>query len=374
MPPEILIIRLSALGDVIHTLPVAAAIKRYLPESRITWLVEKMSAPLLFNNPAVDRVIVFPGKTLLPSLMATPPSVTPLNSLRQFWQELKSENYDIAIDAQGLFKSAFLGWLSGAKIRIGFANTREWADKFLTHPVDVGDFFAHDRHITDSYKQVALRSLALIDQNFTRQTTINPFPEFPLPVVPDNVRQKVQTWLNTLTGENEKAPVAVLIPGTTWATKIWPINKWQELSHLLIEHNGYKVILCGGISEILINKQLEEPGVLNLTGQTNLLELIALFKQVQLVIGGDTGPLHLADAVGKAKIIGIFGSTPWKRNGPIGATAHSIALNLDCQPCFAKTCRLKTIACLNDLSAEHVYQEISEFLLKDPAVNSFGPT
>jgi lipopolysaccharide heptosyltransferase II len=411
VPPEILIIRLSALGDVVTTLPLAAAIKRHLPGSQVTWLVEKMSAPLLFNNPAIDRVIVFPGKTLLPALMATPPVVNSifkrclgreataadppgitqmplgrcnarqdarlsdgssppearLNSLRQFWREFKSQNYDIAIDAQGLLKSALLCWLSGAKTRIGYANTREYADKFLTHPVDIGDVFAHDRHVIDSYHKLALKLFELTDDKANPKSSNIPFPEFSLPAVPGHARHKVQNWLNNLTSspsEQTSLPVAVLIPGTTWPTKIWPTAKWQELSHLLIERDGYKVILCGGASEMSINKQIEGPGILNLTGKTSLLELIVLFEQAQLVIGGDTGPLHLANAVGKAKVVGIFGSTPWKRNGPYGANALSIALNLDCQPCFSKTCRLNTTACLNDLSAEYVYQEITKFIPK----------
>src|ERR1700721_2932398 len=184
MAPEILIIRLSALGDVVHTLPVAAAIKRYKPEAKITWIVESLAAPLLQNNPVVDRVIVFPGKSLFkktppPSvtsekmvasasaplglvlseslssesttatLAEAPPEVNPLKAISRFWREFKSSKYDIAIDAQGLLKSALLCWLSGAKTRIGFAHTREWADKFLTHPVEVGDYFGPNQHIVD---------------------------------------------------------------------------------------------------------------------------------------------------------------------------------------------------------------------------------
>ena len=174
MAPEILIIRLSALGDVVHTLPVAAAIKRYKPEAKITWVVESLAAPLLHNNPVVDRVIVFPGKSLLkrsrpaglsPEMVAsasaplglvlsdslsakiemfdTTAKPNPIKTLGDFWQQFKAQKYDIAIDAQGLLKSALLTRLSGAKTRIGFAHTREFADKFLTHPVDVGDPFRY---------------------------------------------------------------------------------------------------------------------------------------------------------------------------------------------------------------------------------------
>ena len=387
MAIEILIIRLSALGDVVHTLPLAAAIKRTIPGARITWLVQRMAAPLLYNNAAVDKVVVFPGKAVLPGLMATPPAVNPLKQLTDFWSEFKSTNYDIAIDAQGLFKSAFLGWLSGAKIRLGFANTREWADKFLTDPVDVGDYFFTDSHIVDLNLKLGLKLLDLLSTDLKQQknTIHNIDVEFPLPIVPEQSKQKVRNWLAVFDQQEKSAPgtaveektvdgarlgatrkfFTILLPGTTWVTKIWPMPKWQELGQMLIDRDDHKIIICGGSSEIILNKQLHQSlttnnskSVLDLTGKTNLLELIALMENAQLVIGGDTGPLHLASAVGLPEVVGIFGSTPWKRNKPYGARGHAIALDLDCQPCFAKKCPLHTLACLNELSAEQVYQQI----------------
>jgi heptosyltransferase I len=403
MAPEILIIRLSALGDVVHTLPVAAAIKRYKPEAKITWVVESLAAPLLQNNPVVDRVIVFPGKSLfkktpVPSvtseemvasasaplglvlseslsskstkatLAEAPPEVNSLKAISRFWREFKSSKYDIAIDAQGLLKSALLCWLSGAKTRIGFAHTREWADKFLTHPVEVGDYFGPNQHIVDLNLKLIVKLFEIIGSNVPA-TWLS--AQFSLPVVPEDVKERVGSWLLLSKSAKSSAGNVVLIPGTTWDAKIWPLAKWQELGKLLLSNNNYQLIICGGKSDLTINKQLEDDlikngnrSILNLTGRTNLLELIALFEQSQIVIGADSGPTHLATAVGKPKVIGIMGSTPWKRNGPYGKNSLSIALNLDCQPCFQKTCPLHTLACLNDLSAQHVYEEIMDFIEK----------
>jgi len=109
-------------------------------------------------------------------------------------------------------------------------------------------------------------------------------------------------------------------------------------------------------------RSINNGSVLNLTGKTDLLELIALFDLADLVIGADSGPIHLASAVGKSKVIGILGSTPQKRNGPYGKNSYVIALNLDCQPCFKKECPLHTLACLKDLSAQQVYDEIMDFI------------
>jgi len=400
---EILIIRLSALGDVVHTLPVAAAIKRYVPDAKVTWLVQSLAAPLLKDNPAVDNLVIFPGKSVLPGSVASPPvvnsifkrclgflrrlnarqdarladgssptlahsnSLSSLKLMHQFWQEFKSRKYDIAIDAQGLLKSGFLCWLSGAKKRIGFANTREWADKFLTHPVDVGDYFGHDIHIIDLNLKLIIKLFDVLGSNVPT-TWLN--AQFPLPAVPEDTKERVQSWLTT-SGQPKERLNIILIPGTTWDTKIWPLEQWEELGRLLLENNNCQLIVCGGKAEITTNKKLEKhllasgrQNIINLTGKTNLLDLIALFEQAQIVIGADSGPMHLACAVGKSKVIGIYGATPWKRNGPYGKNGHAIALNLDCQPCFEKKCPLHTLACLKDLSAEKVEQEINAFVYK----------
>ncbi len=399
MSLEILIIRLSALGDVVHTLPVAAAIKRYLPDAKVTWVVQDLAAPLLKDNPAVDNVIIFPGKAMLPGSVASPPAVSSIRErclafvpwlnarkdacqtdgssppvarsisslalLNQFWGGFKSRRYDIAIDAQGLLKSALLCWLSGAKTRIGFANTREWADKFLTHPVDVGDYFGPDIHIVDLNLKLVVKLFDVLGNNVPANW-VN--AQFSLPVVPQLIKERVQSWLPS---SKQRLENIILIPGTTWDTKIWPLEKWEELGKRLLDNNYYRIIICGGRSDLAINKKLEKrlsscdnQKIINLTGRTNLIDLIALFEQSQLVIGADSGPIHLASAVSKPKVVAIHGATPWKRNGPYGKLGHAIALNLECQPCFEKQCPLHTLACLKDLSAEQAFHEVNAFVEK----------
>ncbi len=168
-----------------------------------------------------------------------------------------------------------------------------------------------------------------------------------------------------------QAPLAVLAPGTTWVSKIWQEEKWLALGHMLSSRLKMRVALVGGEAELQVNSRLAQnlaamcPGenaVADLTAKTNLVDLIALFRQAQLVVGADTGPIHLAAATGVPKVVAIHGSTPRRRNGPFGQHCLAIAMGLECQPCFQKDCPLGTTACLKDLNPAPVFEEIAQFL------------
>ena len=362
MSVNILIIRLSALGDVVSSLPIAAAIKESIDGARITWVVEPMVLPLVLNNPAVDEVLVFPGKAALKGLNPFKWNSRGLSEIANLVAELRSRHFDIAIDAQGLLKSALLTFLSGAPIRIGFKGTRELADRFLTHPVDVGDYFGQKHHIVDLNLSLVKR-LAEITHSRLAPDLFE--AKFPLPVPSTESVTKVANWKVAV---SKVEPLCVLIPGTTWESKIWPIEKWCTLATMLSQELGYKIAIVGGASEqpinIKIEDQLKASGVLslNLTGQTSLLELIALFKGCELVVGGDTGPLHLAAATKVPIVIGLYGSTSGRRNGPFGEGNEAIALNLSCQPCWDKVCPLGTTACLKDMTPKFVLDRIKDRL------------
>jgi ADP-heptose:LPS heptosyltransferase len=429
---EVVIIRLSAIGDVVHALPVAAALKRRLGGTKITWVVEPAAAPLLTRNPCVDEVLIFPGKALLKNPFSEKSRY--VVAAWELFGKIRERRFDVAIELQGLLKSAIIAYLTGAPVRIGFKGTREFADKFLTHPVDVGNYFGFDRHIVDL-------NLSLVDKLIEVMGAGSPPPapvEFPLPepsaavqgqasrllaganqppeagadfetnVVPNLLSSSSQEVVSNLPPKRElgeplntpsrgdfarqsssvqtpEAPLAkpfelkteggaqkfikriVLIPGTTWDSKIWPVDQWCRLAVLLAGSQTCQIILVGGPKEQSINQRIESElkkvantWVANLTGKTSLLELIAIFKRVDLVVGADTGPLHLAAALGQPKIVGIYGSTPVKRNGPYGEHCLSIALGLDCQPCFEKVCPLGTTACLKEMSAQYVFDRIAK--------------
>lgn len=382
MPLKLLIIRLSAIGDVIHTLPIAAAIKKMAPDSQVSWVVQPAAASLLQNNPAVDRVIIFPDKKVLSQALSLTPKRSAIDELATFRRELNSQKYDVAIDAQGLFKSAILTYLSGAKVRIGFRNTREFADFFLTDAVDVGDYFDPKPSVVDMNMRLADR----VRQVFKlAEPSPEHHPRFTLPEPPAEAVANVQKWLAAIPGvkangsgtniyidiasSKKNAKLAVLMPGTTWTSKIWPVEYWCQLATRLATEHQYGIVLVGGPGEFATSLEVEEsliklgnPAILNLTGRTSLLELVALFSHTDLVIGGDTGPLHIAAAAQAPHVVGIFGSTPRGRNGPYGDNATAIGLSLDCQPCFKKTCPLGTRACLIDFTPDEVLRQVLEFI------------
>jgi ADP-heptose:LPS heptosyltransferase len=321
---------------------------------------------------------------------------------------------------QGLLKSSLLAVASGAKIRIGFAKTREWADHFLTHKVDVGDYFGHYVPVVDLNLQIAESLLQLLGKGDGKLPV-----EFSLPSISAAASQKVRHLLekppykrneisveiaptiarqpaaSVLFGEKGfKAPstprvpstpgvpltpgapstasnsngpqrVCAIIPGTTWTTKIWPEEKWLELCERLSSEFDYQLVFVGSCAEQKVNARLTErlnsilakPNAVDLTGQTTLLELAALFEMCEMAIGADTGPLHLAAAVGKPKVLGIYGSTPWRRNGPYGEQCSSVALGIWCQPCYAKSCALGNTGCLTNLTADKVFAAARELQL-----------
>ncbi|HEY9713165.1 MAG TPA: glycosyltransferase family 9 protein [Chroococcales cyanobacterium] len=405
---KILIVKLSAIGDVIHSLPVADYLKAAIPGLEITWVVEKTSADMVLNNPAVDEVIVFPAKQWLKDTLSGGKSwLATISDARSFFADLRDRRFDAAIDLQGLMKSSLLCLASGARIRVGFAGTREFAETLLTHKLNVGDYFGHDVPVVELNLKLAEYSLKAL--GISNALVLDRAPRFPLPQATAESAVKLDAALlvpgatgGDASGNAGGASLAdrlppgtvpsggpapqialsgavssagsilniVMIPGTTWVSKIWPAEKWVELGIALSDKYECRIILIGARSEESTNGQIAERlrvskpelPVLDLTSKTTLLELIALFERSDVVIGGDTGPLHLAAATGKPRVVGIFGATPWRRNGPYGPQCRTLSLSLDCQPCYSKKCRIRTVACLTELPAEWVLTTVDELL------------
>ncbi|OAM92763.1 heptosyltransferase-1 [Pelosinus fermentans] len=333
---NILIVKLSAIGDVIHALPVAHALKQTYPDARITWVVEKPAYDLLTNNPDIDEIIIF-DKPKFKSLTGL------LSNGYAFSKLLKSYKFDLAIDLQGLFKSAAISYLSGAPKRLVYCNARELSDK-------IGQRICgnHENgHIVDRYLDVAQHLGCKIDQ-----------VQFPMNIT-ERETQKAEAIANHA-GLRLENPYVTLAPGTNWPSKCWPTTHFAKLADHLYDNNMIPVLIGGPndkhlTEEIIANTKIPP---IDLTGKTSLKQLSYIIKNAKAFVGGDTGPMHLAAAVG-AKIVTIFGPTDPKRNGPYGDKHRILTPDVPCICCWKRKCT-NTPMCLETVKPEVVFQAIED--------------
>ncbi len=290
--PRILITRLSAIGDCVQTLPVATALRERFPRAFIAWAVEAAAAPLVAASLAIDRIVIVPKR-----MLASPAAAWRVR------QELTQLRLDIAIDPQGLSKSSAVGWLSGARRRIGFARPqgREISPWLNTEQVE-----PRATHMVERYLEL-LGPLGI--------DTVT--PRFGLAIPPSS-----QLAIESFQLRPEPAAgFVVLCPGAGWDSKRWPVERFAAVAREIGQQHGLpSVIAWGGLREA---KAAEE--IVALAGchavfapATTLLELAGLVSRARLMVAADTGPLHLAAALG-TPCVGIFGSTRREACGPYGA-------------------------------------------------------
>ena len=290
-PRSIVIVKLSAIGDVLHGVPVAVALKRMFPEARIGWAVEGRAADVLAGHPAVDHLFRLPRGWL-----KSPRTVFSLR--RQF----RWFGADVAIDLQGLLKSGVATLLSGAPVRIGHARpaSREWAWLAYTHPV-----VASAAHVVD----LNLGLVAPLGCPVGR-------PAFDMPAWPVS-RLRMQGWVSSL---RLPRPPVLFNPGAGWPSKRWPVERFAATARALARRDGQPVVVVwGGNAERAAAERIvaDSSGSAIAAPSTSLADLGELCRLARVFVSGDTGPLHLAAAVG-TPCVGLFGPVPASRNGPYG--------------------------------------------------------
>lgn len=349
-PRKILIVKLSAIGDVIQTLPMLAALRRRFPEAQIDWVVEEEAAGLLKGYPGIDRVLMSRRKSWLRKIREKGNLGATLREILRFVKDLRETEYDWVIDNHGVLKSGILVALCRGRKKIGFRATAGIADE--------GSYlFTNERHQPLSIERHALeRYLDLVGQLGVPIEGI--FLEYPVP--PDSL--EIARKLLDRNGFNTH-PLAIIHPLAKWDTKQWAPEKFACLADRLAER-GFRVVITGAAGDAIgverILGRVRFPArVLNLTGQTDLGKLAALFSLADVVITPDTGPMHLAAAV-KAPLIALFGPTaPW-RTGPYGSGHAVLRKELPCSPCFRKKC--PTGECLDQITVEEVLKAAQEKL------------
>jgi heptosyltransferase-1 len=325
--PQILLVKLSSFGDVLHALPTLEALREAYPAAHFTWLVEAAYAPLLSGHPALDEVWLAPR--LRPAEFFSGPNPA---TLRRLIRQLRARPFDLVVDLQGLIKSAVWVALARSPRKVGYDKTRELSYLALTERVQPFDPEAH----------AVNRCLNLAHYLGAPLTS----PRFRLGL-------DAAADISALLPAAAWRPLAVLHPGARWDSKLWPAASWARLAEWLRDR-GFQVAVTGSAADrelaAKLTAQCRAP-LINLAGCTSLAELAAILRKTRLAVTTDTGAMHLAASLG-TKVVALFGPTaPW-RTGPFGSGHQVVRLGLPCSPCFKRRC--PEPRCLTDLTPEVV--------------------
>ena len=339
---RILIIKPSSLGDIVHALPVLAALRAAYPQAHIAWLAGTTFAPLLDNHPLIDEVIPFDRRRY--GRMLQSPRI--LAEFVHFLSFLRRRRFDLVVDLQGLIRSGFMAWVCGAAHRIGFASARELAGLFYTRRVRCRQTV---HHAVD--KNCCIAAALGLDSNP---------PTFPLGLRPRET-QAARALLGEAGCEAATGFTAVLL-GARWASKRWRADRLAELIDRMHADGQPPCVLLGAAGDRESADAVVshcESGVMSLVGRTTLRELVALLDLAELVVSHDSGPMHIAAALNKP-LVAIFGPTNPRRTGPYSPMARVVSLGVDCAPCYRRTCPLGHHACMQALETDQVLAQVRE--------------
>jgi heptosyltransferase I len=332
---RILIIKPSSFGDVIHALPTLAALRDRFPSAHITWLVKRQWAGVLERAVGLDRI-------------------WPIESGVQGWMRmvppLRAAAFDLVIDLQGLFRSGAIAWLTGCRTRVGFANAREGSPFCYTQRVTIP---TPDMHAVDRYLLIASAVGA----------SPKGVPEFRISRTATD-RERVAQLL-TDCGVGPGVQWIAMNVSARWETKRWPPEHFAAVADALQEEGLGPVALIGGpddraATNIVLTKMRTTP--IELTGQTSPELLPALLESASLLLTNDSGPMHIAAAMG-TPVVALFGPTSPLRTGPYGTQHRVLRSRVPCSPCFSRTCRNPVqLECLTTIDPKAVMDAMREKL------------
>jgi lipopolysaccharide heptosyltransferase II len=337
-PPDasILIILMGSLGDVVRGLCLVSNIKNNLPESRVTWLIEPKWAELVSFHPQIDKTILFDRPRGVPAVW-------------NLFKRLAQEHFDITLDLQRHLKSGFFSLLSRAKRRVGFnrRNAKEFNWLFNNEQID---YFSDDlpklRHYLEFTRYLGLSEPTSLEFGFSSLDAKSVAP--------------------TIVSKLRNPFIAVVI-GSSWESKDWFPDEYCRLVKNILSSGNRQVVLLGNHSAsanaFTLSEKINSSGLINLVGKTSLLELVAVLKTAAAAVGPDSGPGHLAAAVG-TPYVSLFGPTSPKRTAPYGSEHLVVQARASCAPCYKKQCPGLGKLCMRLLSVEAVEQKLSEALAK----------
>jgi len=337
---NILIIKPSSFGDVIQALPVAAGIRAFLPGARISWLVNTQYARLLANNPCVDRVFLFERDLWRVRRDIIRAALT----FAALCRTLRRAGFDAVLDLQGLFRSGFLAAVTAAPVRAGFASARECAHLFYNRRVRIPDA---EMHAVERY-------LLLPGALGCGRSTVT----FPL-----GVGDEERRWADgVLCGMGGRGASVGLSPAARWKTKRWPARSFAALGDALSSAGADVVVVGGPAGEAAAVARLMRRQPVIADRIVDPLKMAALVRRLDVLVTNDSGPMHLAAAVG-TPVVALFGPTNPLRTGPYGAGHRVICAPVDCRPCYERVCP-RDDDCMRTIGVETVQAAVAEVLSK----------
>ncbi|MFN4895102.1 MAG: glycosyltransferase family 9 protein [Pseudomonadota bacterium] len=327
-----LFILMGALGDVVRGMYLVNSLKAAEPDAHITWLVEPACSGILKLHPAIDEIIVF----------NRPKGLAGVWEIRK---ELSKRSFDITLDLQRHSKSGLFSWFSRSPRRIGFhrKDAKEFNWLFNTEYVDPqGEAISKIEHYHTFLKPLGLPQPERLSSGLEGIT----------------LEGVTASWAEQLRRE----PYVGFILGSSWESKDWPVEGYEGLLSLL---PGGTVVFLADKSKIAMAERLQQVAtkatVVNLAGKTNLTELVALVRGARVLVGPDSGPGHIAGAVGTPHIT-LFGPTPWVRNAPRGSEELTLTANVGCAPCKRRVCPGLGKVCMKLLRPEMVFDKMAGFM------------
>jgi len=344
-PQKLLIILLGAIGDVTRALPLAMRIKTAWPKTSISWAVEPKSRDVVEEHPAIDKVIVFERSRGLAGYL-------------DFIRAIRKESYPLVLDMQRILKSGIASRFSGSPQRIGF------------HPLDAKEFnwLFNNQSIS---RTPHLSPKIYHYQLFGDKLGIAPAPKLDFGLAPTASKSAVVTKLMEEVAAGSGIKLApkekrlALIMGSSWPSRFWFADRYAEVISEAANFWGMQTVLVGGNAEASFAEEvkalLPANTVIDLIGKTSLRELAAVLHQVKVAVGPDSGPMHIAAAVG-TPVISLWGATSPRRSRPEGSENLVLQSSIGCSPCYRRECPGLGRLCMLDIPSEAVLARIGSIL------------
>jgi heptosyltransferase-1 len=342
---NILIVKLTSLGDVVHALPVAASLKKAFPFLRLHWVVEDRCAPLLENHPLLDSVIIYPRKKIQALLLQGrwPAGFALLADLQS---TLKRLSIDLSLDLQGLAKSAMMVWMARAPHRFGCFGLKEFSYLLSKGQREGGDLHAVERNLKVAEFLGAGKGE----------------PAFSL-----GLSEEEKNWAEDYLrgqGVSEETPLIGMQVGASFPQKCWPISKWVTLMEQIAKIPRIRIILLGDQNDrdrLTPFTSRISPEVMNTVGTLTLRQLMALIHRCQLFVGADTGPLHIAVGLG-VTVIALCGADDPKWTGPYGPNHRIHYKAMPCSPCNKTPVCQGRYDCMQAIEVEEILESLQALM------------